>query len=250
MEKRKIIDKIPLKEDKLLVSQVLDKVLSNRKTGRCEYSYFLDTRQSSLLSGILRKENIDFTLEFFQDDCERSILKFGEDDTKKGIICYRVKQNGKIRHQDVLGSLFALGLKQEMIGDVFVEEDYVYFMVLETVKQLIESELTKFGSYSIKLEEIENFTLKEEHFISQIITVSSLRLDVVLCRLLNLSRSQVEELFIKKKVLLNYLEPNKVHTLLKEDDILSIRGYGKYKITDKKNITRSDKIRLEVLKYK
>lgn len=247
MDKRNLLNKIPLKEDKLLVSQVLDKLEAYLKTGKSQYTYFLDTRQVSLLKGILTKENINFSIYRFQKNCERSIIVFGG--ISFGIVCYQVKHHHQIRHQDVLGSLFGLGLKKEMIGDIFVEQKVVYFMILESARRAVEQQLDRIGSYPIQLEEVSSFILEEEHFIEESISVLSLRLDVVLSKLLKMSRSKVDQLLSKKQVLLNYIEPTKSHMILKEDDVISIRGYGKYRMTSQKVETRSGKIKLIVLKY-
>lgn len=247
MNQKKWLDSLPFKEDRLVVSQIFDKIKTYQKTKRSVVTYFLDERQKEIITRILTKERIPFSLYYFEEFCERCVLNFGEGPFF-GITCFKIKNMGDLRHQDVLGALFGLGLKKEVIGDIFVEKDFAYFMVLETVKWAVLDQLTKIGRTSVHLEEISHFELKEDHFVKQEITTSSLRLDAVLSKLLNLSRSKIETLFLKKQVLLNYIEPCKVHTVLKTADVLSIRGYGKYRIESTMN-AKSGKIKAILVKY-
>ena len=56
-------------------------------------------------------------------------------------------------------------------------------------------------------------------------------------------------MFLDKMILLNYHEIKNNNTILKEDDILSIRRYGKYKIGKDLGFTKKDNIILEIIKY-
>ena len=60
---------------------------------------------------------------------------------------------------------------------------------------------------------------------------------------------KASELINSKKILVNYKEINNTSYLLKYDDILSIRGYGKYKIGEEQIKTKKDNILLTIYQY-
>lgn len=80
--------------------------------------------------------------------------------------------------------------------------------------------------------------------------VSSMRVDIIVSKLANKSRSQVNDLITSKKIFLNYQELKNNSILLKENDILSIRHVGKFKIGTKLGNTKKDNIILEINQYK
>ena len=101
----------------------------------------------------------------------------------------------------------------------------------------------------IKLIKIDDFTIERDKFLIKNIIITSLRLDVIVGKICNLSRSKASELINSKKILVNYKENINVSSLLKFDDILSIRGYGKYRIGEVGLKTKKDNILLTIYQY-
>ena len=62
-------------------------------------------------------------------------------------------------------------------------------------------------------------------------SVQSLRLDAVVGGMFNLSRTEAARQISAGNVSLNYLESNKTDCVIKEGDILSLRGAGKGAVT-------------------
>ena len=78
--------------------------------------------------------------------------------------------------------------------------------------------------------------------------VSSLRIDNIISKLASCSRNQALDMIKNKLVLLNYEEEIKAHTILKKDDIISIRRVGKFKIGEEKGYTKKNNLILEIYK--
>ena len=57
-----------------------------------------------------------------------------------------------------------------------------------------------------------------------------------------LSREKAAKLITSGMVMLNYLEKNQGTALLKEGDILTVRGYGKFRLTTVGRETRKRRI--------
>jgi RNA-binding protein YlmH len=87
-------------------------------------------------------------------------------------------------------------------------------------------------------------TLVEEEF-----PVSSLRLDGILASLLKCSRSDALSFFEDKKVTLNGRVTGRNSISLKEGDIFSVRGYGKFIFAGTGGSTRKGKIYVHVKRY-
>jgi len=85
----------------------------------------------------------------------------------------------------------------------------------------------------------------EEHILS----VSSERCDIVAAKLYQISRSEVLELFRGKKICINSRVEESNSKNLKEGDIVSVRGYGKFSYQGVQSVNKKDKLRVAVSKY-
>lgn len=79
--------------------------------------------------------------------------------------------------------------------------------------------------------------------------LSSLRLDSLVAKVFNLSRTDGARLIEKEQVMVNYQVETKLSQTFYLDDVVSVRGYGKFKIGEETGHTRKDKIRLTVYQY-
>lgn len=236
------------KEDKFLISRIMDLYKRYQKQNVSCATSFLDEASYLFLSNYLNGQRVSYHTYQAHPLCSKKVIYFGEDDSF--VTNYRFKnQEGKIKHSDVLGSLFGLGLSHEMIGDIFVESDYISFSILTKVVSLLKQEFHTVSRYSITLEEYP-ISLKEPHEEEEKISVSSMRIDCVLSRLIPCSRKGSLDFLKDGRILLFYKEVNSPNVVLKEGDILSIRGVGKYRIGEQKGFSKSGKIILNVIKYR
>jgi RNA-binding protein YlmH len=74
--------------------------------------------------------------------------------------------------------------------------------------------------------------------------VSSMRLDTVIASLLNFSRQKASVLIRSDRVRVNWATQNDPSAELYESDMLSIRGFGRFKIIAVEGRTKKDKVRL------
>ena len=123
--------------------------------------------------------------------------------------------------------------------------------VLPTLTNYLESNLTKIKNIPITLEKenlsiIENY--KREYQEHEII-VTSLRIDTVISGITGLSRTMVISKIKNKEVYLNYEILTNNSYVLKENDIFSIRKYGKYKYNKILKNTKKGKLLINCFKY-
>ncbi|WNB90473.1 RNA-binding protein [Bacillus sp. NEB1478] len=151
-----------------------------------------------------------------------------------------------IEHRDVLGALMNIGVKRSKYGDILVKDDQVQFVCAEEVSGFIEMNLTKIGKTGVKLKHIDEGALAviEAEYEERNGTVSSLRLDVIIAEIYNLSRSKVSPLIVQGRVKLNHKITDQTSVEVREGDDFSLRGFGRSKLIAIEGTTKREKWRI------
>lgn len=154
----------------------------------------------------------------------------------------------QLRHPDVLGALLSLGMERSKFGDIRVAESVIQFAVAAEVADYVRTNLISIGKVKVHIEEVGTAPLiqSENQWIESSCTVSSMRLDVVLATVLNISRQKSQSLITAGRVKVNWTIREGVAFELQEGDILSIRGFGRLKVIMTEGRTKKDKIRLQM----
>lgn len=265
MNKSEILTKYTKPEDKLLVSKLIDKVEQANKTNKITYTDFLNLYEKNLSLKVLQKENIDYIFHGGYGEAEREICVIYPEKFSKKIAIENVKNEikiirillptmlkGKYIHKDYLGGLMKLGIKREKIGDILVYEEGADILAKAEIIHYLETEikcLTRFSKSKITVENIDNIKVIEKNLKELEVIVSSLRLDCVVAELSCTSRSKANEIIKEQRVFINYETEENNSRTLKEGDILTIRGKGKFIIDAITGYTKKNRIILRVLQY-
>lgn len=151
------------------------------------------------------------------------------------------------KHSDFLGAILGLGIERRLIGDIYVDHENAvgYVFCIDGIADFIISELTSVGRTKVEVSYTESgFVTSSWKIESRVGTVSSLRPDVMIGEVFHISRGKVKELFLADKVILNGSLSSSLHSTLKEGDIISVRGYGKFVFQEILGNTKKDKIRI------
>ena len=235
------------KEDKILIGNVMDKYYKYKDTNISTSTNFLNLERLKVVTKYLDSNKIPYNIYEPYDFLEKKIIYFG--DYLNYVTFYKVIIPTTVTHSNILGTLFSLGINDDIIGDIIVEDGYFYYTNLTRMNEFLENNFLKVSRHPIKLEKVNEIILTKEHFKELTILVSSLRLDNIVSKIISKSRSKIDEMILNKEILLNYEEIKNGNITLKEDDILSIRRHGKYKIIAKEGITKKNNIVLKVIKY-
>lgn len=211
------------------------------------YTNFLTGKDLMQVKSKLSKNEYKIYEPF--EECSKVILY---KKTIPDIKLYKIVSKVELRHQDILGTIFSLGLKEDTFGDITKYQDSFYIFLLPHLVDYFKYNLVEIKNNKIELvEEDINITnnFKQEYIIKEYI-VSSLRIDNVISTITNNSRNQVLDKFLNKEILLNYEEDIKPTRTLRENDIFSIRKYGKYKFSKIIKTTKKGGLIIEVLQYK
>lgn len=267
MDKQKILNKYSKPEDKLLISKLIDKMELTVSKNKVEYTDFLDLYQRHLLEKILKQENIkNYIITGGIEEAERNIILFYPEklssiinrDYSKVIPvnCIRIKlpkeMYNKYTHRDYLGGLIKLGLKREKIGDILVFEDGADILVLNEISRFLISNLNLLTRFSKSIiENIELYEVRTKEVSKQEIKiiVPSMRIDCIVAEILNTSRGNAEETINSGRGYVNFENIEKQTKQIKEKDIITIRGKGRFEIRSIEGRTKNDRIKLIVNKF-
>lgn len=163
------------------------------------------------------------------------------------------KINGKnkfknLLHKDFLGTIMSLGIKREILGDLIVKDNISYGVIFQENYKIVEN-IDRISNVPVKVEIAKEEEVPKTNFKKIIITVSSLRLDSVISGIKNISRQRGADEIIKGNVMVNYVISKEKSLEIKEDDILSIRKFGKFKIGDEISVNKKGKIRINIKEY-
>ena len=229
-----------MKNDIYKIDNSIEKILN----GKC--TYFLDKKEYMKVVSKLKKKDYNVYLPY--KESEKVILytnKLPEVSLFK-ISCYE-----KLRHQDILGSILGLNISSSYLGDIIIDNDNYYFYIISKLDNFIKDNLNIIGNKYVTIEKVdinclENYKRKYEENTT---IVTSLRIDNVISKIINVNRKEAVNKIDNKEVILNYEILTKSSYTLKEDDVFSIRRYGKYKFIGVVNSTKKDNLVIKYLKY-
>lgn len=219
---------------------------------------FLDPRQRFIVESIVKQsEDLKVFTEGLFENAERKRMLiapsyFEPAEEEFQITIYSIHYPTKfvqLRHPDVLGSLLSIGLDRSKFGDIRLTENTVQFALTMEIADYVRAHLTSIGKVKVHLEEVDATTpyiQNEEKWVENSYTVSSMRLDVVLATIANISRQKSQSLINAGKVKVNWTVREAVAFELQEGDIVSARGFGRMKVIMTEGRTKKDKIRLQV----
>lgn len=267
MDKQLILNRYSKPEDKLLISKMLDKIELSKIKNKIQYTDFLDGYQKHLLEKILIQEKVEnYVISGGTEDTERNIIVFYPDKLKDliqlnyrkilPIKCIRLslpkEMYNKYSHRDYLGGLIKLGVKREKIGDIFVFENGADILVLDEISKFFInnlSSLIRFSKSKIEVISLDDVRAKQVNKQEINIIVSSMRLDSVISEILKTSRGKAEEIINEGRVFVNFENINKLTKQIKENDLITVRGKGRFEIAKIEGETRNNRLRLVINKY-
>ena len=226
------------------------------KYGSARFSSFLDGGEIAQIEDNF-KFPYGFNAVFFGGfkDAERKILGVfpeWEDADFENFPILAVKFttsfSKKLSHRDYLGTVMSLGIERGKIGDILIDGNTAYVFSYNDIAEYISGNIAKVANVGVKSEIVLPSDIKipeKEYKISEIICAST-RLDAVISGALKVSRNTAADLIRAGKVKVNHREETKIAQDVKQDDLISVRGFGRFIIDSQGSRTRSQKLHLTV----
>lgn len=158
----------------------------------------------------------------------------------------------ELTHRDYLGSLLALGLEREVLGDIDVSDgSHALLFCRTSIVDYIAANLERVGNDKVKILRTEippDFCgSRRRQPISD--TVASARLDCAVAALANLSRDAAQTAIRDGRVELDYFEEIRTDRTVEPPCTISIRGIGKFNVLSIATQTKKGRWRLLGEKY-
>lgn len=229
------------------------------------FSDFLDLNEQSVLSG-LSFQNTGVTVHTFggYESAERQMASFVPDalsydeemrQAMYPISCLHIsplhaKYAESLNHRDYLGALLNLGVDRSRIGDILVSGEGAYFFCHSSMEDFFLKEVTRVRHTNVKILPItstDDLPKPNRKEVSG--TVASVRLDTMIALAFSASRSSIIPLIEGGKVFVNGRSVVSNGYGLKQGDIISVRGKGKFQFDKVTNITKKNRYHVVLYKY-
>lgn len=252
-------------EYKLLIAKIIDKYDFSKSKNKITYTDFLNISEISIAKSVLKEEKIqNYILYGGKENTDRSLLifypeKFSKEMVEKNfekifeVIRIKLPNNIKYEHREFLSGIMKLGIKREKFGDIIVTEFGADIIALSEISKILLNDLktlNRFRKSEITIESINDLTLIENEFERLNIIVSSIRLDNFVAELAKCSRSSCEEIIDEGRVFVNSINEFKGSKKININDIITVRGKGKFIFDGIEKETRSGRYLLNIRKYK
>ncbi len=186
------------------------------------------------------------------EELERALSEFGY---STAISALRIEGSGyrTLTHRDFLGSLLGLGLERTVVGDILLlgDEGKEALVFCDSgIAEFIKEELRAVANDKVKVKEAEG-SIKPPPRKTQPIhdTVASARIDAVVAALCSLSREKARAAVVSGLVEIDYESEERPDRTVSEASVISVRGFGKYRVMALSDKTRKGRYRLEAEKY-
>jgi RNA-binding protein YlmH len=246
--------------DELFAKRIRELAQTAERRGCVTFTDFLGLNEQNILHQTLQKFSwIKGETFGGYAGAERQIAAFVPDalyyDWEYPIACIRIRPRSAkfaedLSHRDILGALMNLGIERDKTGDIAVGAEESFLFCSDSLAELICRELTRIRHTSVSCElcSPEDFcwTPNLETLRG---SVASVRLDAVMALAFHASRSSLLSLIEDAKVFVNGRLITTNAYALKEMDIVSVRGLGRFRYVGTTGQTKKGRCMVEIEKY-
>ncbi len=242
-------------ESQILIARIDDTVQICERTNKPKFLGFLSEEQTVLAQKFLENRNVNFAFFGGFDLAHRVMLGCFPDWVEEFsfpvcAVTFSFRKTDSLSHRDFLGSLMALGIKRETVGDILVEDGRAVVFLSDDVKKFVLTQISKIGRVGVTLSEGFCEPLPQANkMVDATDTVASNRLDCIVSVLASVSRGKACEIIENGFVTVNSVICEKITKFIESGDIISIRGKGKFVITSLLGKTKKQRTVLEFKKY-
>ncbi len=262
MNKQQMLKGIQDQEERLLFANALDQAAFALKRHEVQFTDFMDGAKCGRF--LERMKNLgDLEIQAFGgvEEAERMMLAFApnqgtlsNEDFPIAVlkIAPKSKKFGQtdLSHRDYLGSILGLGIERGKIGDIMVVEDGAICFAEDEMAAYIQSNLDKVSKTAVMISALDRAqVLSPKRTENRRVTVASMRLDAILADALHLSRGKAQTLITGEKVNVNWSAVTNTSYILKTGDMVSARGFGRFRVGEVGGRTKKDRIGLELEIY-
>lgn len=248
-------------ENKLIKARIKELAQSSYRQNRYMFSHFLTPMELTALYEMADElKFIDYDTYGGNECCERQMIRFGsermlgyEEEYPIAVLLIEPlleKFAETLEHRDYLGAIMNLGIERDVLGDILIKDKQAYLFCMDSIADYIISGLDKIRHTNVKVNRVEGEIEALAKSLKELeVLVQSPRFDAIVAAIGKMSRSEAQQMFRDKKILLNGRVCENNSMLLKEDSTFSIRGYGKFIYTGCGSQTRKGRTYVRLMQY-
>ncbi len=157
-----------------------------------------------------------------------------------------------LTHRDFLGAVMGAGLDRDAVGDIIPENDSMALVICShSISEYLMTALKQVGPDTVRVSQAAPDECPVEYRRTRPVhdTVASERLDCVVAALCMLSRERAQALIRSGLCELDYEAVTNCDRTVSPPAVLSVRGYGKYRVSCFDGENRRGRLRLRAEKY-
>ena len=191
---------------------------------------------------------------------ERKVIRFGNENELGYLVDFPIaalsvkplqkKFADDLTHRDFLGALMNLGIKRQLLGDIFIKDNEAIIFCRDSICEYMIENLTrvKHTSVSVAVTD-ETGLITAPDAGEKMIQVSSARLDAIIAKTYNISRQEALSLFSSGLVFLNGMECNENAKVPKDGDLITVRGRGRFEFAGTAGLSKKGKLNCRIRLY-
>lgn len=221
---------------------------------------FLDPRQCAILTSLANRTDVNVCFDGGYPAAERKraviVPEYRDPAAEEmGILVLEVtsadSRVADLDHGDFLGAILALGVKRDKIGDIHVLDQACHILVAQEISEYFTMNLSQVHrvGVSTQLLELESLRTAEVKLEEMTLSVASLRLDGIVSDVWRLSRAKVLIPIKAGRCRLNWKVEEDPSRPLGDGDVVSLQGFGRFKVLEVEGMTKKGRMRVKIGKY-
>lgn len=229
-------------------------------SGVYTYTPFLGLNEQNILFCVRGELKLPYSLYGGAEGCERVMARFGTPELFGYDEAFPIaillaeplsrKFSDELTHRDVLGALMALGIERSAFGDIVLRDNCAYIFCSERIAPYVKENLTAAKHTPLRVSDAPALPEGELFRLARTeLTVASPRADAVAAAAFKLSRGDMQELISRGLVFINGKQLSGGAKELDENDVVSVRGCGRFIFRGEKRSTRKGRLVVDIDRY-
>lgn len=247
-------------DEKAFVDKAWDWIQRAESQHAVKRTEFLDPRQCFILTTLGNRADVNIRLDggYGLAERKRAVItpEYRDPGTEAiGIQVLAVSSPDSrftsLDHGDFMGAILSLGVKRDRIGDIHVLEQGCHILVAEEIADYFSANLTQVHRVGVTTDllPLDRLQTAEVQLEEMSLSVASLRLDGITSDVWRLSRAKVLIPIKAGRCRLNWKVEEDPSKPLAEGDVVSLQGFGRFKVLEVEGMTKKGRMRVRIGKY-
>lgn len=221
---------------------------------------FLDPRQCFIVESLANRADVNLHMDGGYPGAERKravIAPAYRDPAEEdmGIAVLEItspdSRLAELEHGDFMGSILGLGVKRDKVGDIHVLGDACHILVAKEIADYFSMNLLQVHrvGVSTSILPVTELRTAETKLEETSLSVASLRLDGIASDVWHLSRAKILIPIKAGRCRLNWKVEEDPSTQLRDGDVVSLQGFGRFKVLEIEGTTKKGRVRVKIGRY-